>query len=236
VTFTRGLQRTFFITGLFLCLFYAGSLAYRALGSRAAIRSLERSRQVEATPKEQSEIAVAKPPAVDQTLWSPKRVSAYLESLAAQFPPPLAILRIPKIGLEVPVFEGTDELVLNRGVGRIVGTAQPGQPSNMGIAGHRDGFFRGLKDISVGETLTLTTANETVLYNVDRITIVTPQDVSVLEPTPTPSLTLVTCYPFYFIGHAPQRYIVHCTRKERASIRASPSEVANQPVDPKPGG
>jgi LPXTG-site transpeptidase (sortase) family protein len=89
-------------------------------------------------------------------------------------------LNIPKIHLEVPVFEGTDDLTLDRGVGRIVGTAHPGQPGNIGIAGHRDGFFRGLKDIAPGEEIELRVHDAVATYVVDQITVVTPQDVSVL--------------------------------------------------------
>ena len=113
--------------------------------------------------------------------------------------------------LEVPVFDGTDDLTLNRGAGRIIGTARLGEPGNTGIAGHRDGFFRGLKDIAAGDKLDLVTLGRTERYTVTAIQITTPEDVSVLGPTDTPSLTLVTCYPFYFVGSAPQRFIVRAT-------------------------
>jgi sortase A len=121
------------------------------------------------------------------------------------------LLRIPKIGLEVPVLEGTDDLSLNRAVGHIVGTPRPGESGNVGIAGHRDGFFRGLKDVAPGDTIEIVTSDNVNKYVIDEITIVDPSNVSVLAPRPQPSLTLVTCYPFYFIGSAPQRYIVHAS-------------------------
>jgi len=105
-------------------------------------------------------------------------------------------------------FGGTDELTLNHGVGRIAGTAHPRDSGNIGIAGHRDGFFRGLKDVAVGDIIDLKTLTGTNTYAVDRIQIVSPRQVEVLGPTSVPSITLVTCYPFYFIGSAPQRYIV----------------------------
>ena len=145
---------------------------------------------------------------VNTSLWSVARVKAYKESLAAQFAPPLAILRIPKVGIEVPVLDGTDDLILNRGVGRIQGTALPGQPGNMGIAGHRDGFFRGLKDVVEGDKIEIELPDRTDTYVVRNTMIVLPQDTSVLDPTSESSLTLVTCYPFYFVGDAPKRYIV----------------------------
>ncbi len=148
---------------------------------------------------------------IDFNLWSMKRVTAFEESLTRHFDPPLAVLEIPKIGLEVPVFDGTDDLTLNRGVGRIIGTSRPGQGGNVGIAGHRDGFFRGLKDIGVGDKIDLQTPNRKENYRVDEIVIVKPNDVAVLENRNVPGLTLVTCYPFYYIGHAPQRYIVRAS-------------------------
>lgn len=148
---------------------------------------------------------------VDFTLWSEKRVRAYKASQSAKVDRPLGVLSIPKLRLEVPVFAGTDERTLDVGAGWIEGTAKPGQSGNIGIAGHRDGFFRGLKDIVVGDRLDLTIPDRTARYIVDEVHIVNPSDVSVLQPRVKPSLTLVTCYPFYFIGSAPQRYIVHAS-------------------------
>jgi sortase A len=124
------------------------------------------------------------------------------------------VLRIPRLHLEVPVLEGTDEFTLNRGLGRIPGTSRPGEGGNIGIAGHRDGFFRSLKDINTGDLIELTTAFGTEVYTVDRVRITRPADVSVLKPKMKPSLTLVTCYPFYFVGPAPKRYIVEASLKE----------------------
>jgi sortase A len=124
---------------------------------------------------------------------------------------PLAVLTIPGIGLTVPVLDGTDELTLNHAAGRIRGTAPPGEQGNIGIAGHRDGTFRGLRKVSKGEVIELKTAKGESTYVVDRIRIVSPDEVSVLQPDPTPSLTLVTCYPFYYIGSAPNRFIVKAT-------------------------
>jgi len=145
---------------------------------------------------------------VDVRLWSSKRIAAYKDSLTKQSELPHAILRISKINLEVPVFSDTDEATLNRGVGRIHGTAQFGQAGNLGIAGHRDGFFRGLKDIAAGDVVDLELLQRKNQYVVEQIRIVTPDDTSVLAATRAPTLTLVTCFPFYYVGSAPQRYIV----------------------------
>ena len=145
------------------------------------------------------------------SLWSEKRVAAYKQTLLMKFDVPLAVLRLPKLKLQVPVFDGTDDLILNRGAGRIQGTAMPGSSGNVGIAAHRDGFFRSLKDVELGDTLELTTLMGTSIYAIDDIEIVLPENITVLQPRSRPSVTLVTCYPFYFIGHAPQRYIVHAS-------------------------
>jgi sortase A len=144
----------------------------------------------------------------DQTLWSPERVAAWRNIVHTPGTAPLAVLRISRLRIEAPVLEGTDEIALNRGLGHIEETAAPGADGNSGIAGHRDGFFRGLKDIVVGDVIELETLHGTEVYRIERTWIVNPEDVSVLDPTPTRSLTLVTCYPFYFVGSAPQRFIV----------------------------
>ena len=167
---------------------------------------------------------------IDFSLWSVKRVGAYTEALGARLGAPLAVLSIPKLRLDVPVFEGTGKFTLNHGAGRILGTARPGEEGNMGIAAHRDGFFRGLKDIKVGDRIELATIRENLVYTVDNISIVKPSDVSVLRARSHPSLTLVTCYPFYFVGDAPQRYIVQASLA--GSTRATASQL--KPEFPKP--
>ena len=158
--------------------------------------------QVEAAPR-------ATP---DQSLWSPVRINAWLKVSNEPAPPPLAVLRIPKIRLEVPVLPDTDDRTLDRAVGHIQDTAPPGTDGNSGIAGHRDGFFRGLKDIVPGDAIELDTLDGKESYRVERTWVVDPEDVSVLDPTSTRALTLVTCYPFYFVGSAPRRFIVRAVR------------------------
>ena len=145
---------------------------------------------------------------VDTTLWSPARVKAYKAALKRDTPPTLAILRIPSLNLEVPVYDGTTDAVLDLAAGRIEDTALPGTPGNVGIAAHRDGFFRVLKDIKQGDALVLDTHASTEQYRVEWIRITTPDDVSVIDPTPGRAVTLVGCYPFYHVGPAPQRFIV----------------------------
>ena len=165
---------------------------------------------------QQQDAALQQAPEPDLTLWAPARIGAWRDALGEPAPPPLAVLRIPKIRLEVPVLPGTDHFTLNRAVGHIDHTATPGANGNTGIAGHRDGFFRGLKDIAPGDAIELETLGMKEVYRVERTWVVDPTDVSVLAPTPTRSITLVTCYPFYFVGSAPQRYIVRAVRADMA--------------------
>ena len=186
--------------------------AYGALtvdGAVGARRELERFAVLQAAALQQPQQAP------DLSLWDSERISAWRRALSEPAPPPLAVLRVPKIRLEVAVLPGTDDSTLDRAVGHIDGTALPGTDGNSGIAGHRDGFFRGLKDIAPGDTIELETLREKEMYRVERAWVVSPEDVSVLDATPTRSLTLVTCYPFYHVGPAPQRFIVRAVRVER---------------------
>jgi sortase A len=147
----------------------------------------------------------------DQSTWSAQRQASYRESLAETFEAPPGVLEIPSLKLTVPIFAGTSELDLNRGVGWIEGTAMPGEDGNVGLAGHRDGYFRGLKNLKLGDTIEVQSVGRTLRYRVTELKIVEPTDVSVLDPTDESSVTLVTCYPFYYVGNAPQRYIVRGT-------------------------
>ncbi len=142
----------------------------------------------------------------------------------------MAVLQLDRLRIRAPVFEGADDLVLNRGLGWIRGTAKPGEAGNTGIAGHRDGFFRGLKDVESGDLIDLLTPEKKMAYRVNQTEIVNPEDVHVLRPRGGFSLTLVTCYPFYFIGSAPQRFIVHATlqrQTDQKKLTLSRPEVAH---------
>ncbi len=226
------LGRFLLISGLLMLGIYLGARVYTTLSSRSEARRLESRPPESRQPVAQEHAArfsfVVKEP--DFSLWSPQRIKHYQQSLSAQLGPPVALLRIPKIRLEVPVLEGTDDLTMDRAVGFIAGTARPGEDGNIGISGHRDGFFRGLKDIREGDGIELVTATGTDTYTIDRIVLVKPADVSVLAPRPRPSITLVTCYPFYIVGSAPKRYIV------QASMNASNPENIRAAEEIKPGG
>lgn len=146
--------------------------------------------------------------APDQSLWSEKRVRDFQASLALVAGEPQAVLRIKDLGLEVPVYASASDLHLNRGAGFIAGMGQPDSGGNVGIAGHRDGFFRVLKDVAPGQRIEIQTRKQLHRYRVVSIEIVESSDLRLLADTIDPAVTLVTCYPFYFVGNAPQRFIV----------------------------
>ena len=120
----------------------------------------------------------------------------------------LARLDAPSVHLSATVLEGSDDRTLSRAAGHLEETPRPGERGNVAIAGHRDTIFRPLRDLHAGDRLTLTTADRVYWYRVASTNIVEPDDVRVLEARNRPTLTLVTCYPFTFIGQAPQRYVV----------------------------
>ena len=158
-----------------------------------------------------SESVLTAVPEPDTSLWNAKRITDYEEALLVDTEPPLGIITIDKLSIKVPIYNGTDELILNRGAGRIKGMAKMDGDGNLGISAHRDGFFRALKDIELGDDIRIQTTRGIQEYAVTAIDIVPKSDVSVLKPTNEKVLTLVTCYPFYFVGNAPKRYIVTAT-------------------------
>jgi sortase A len=204
-------ERALFGGGIALVALFAAGSFHSAWSSSSAIAAFEQAESETDNPGQVDWQATA---GVDQSLWTEDRKQAYFESLDADLSLPQALLEIPSINVKVPVFDGIDELTLNRGVGRIPGTALPGSPGNSGLAGHRDGFFRGLKDISVGDQLTIRTLGQRHEYEVVDTWIVSPEELDVLQNTEQDSVTLVTCYPFYFVGSAPQRFIVRAQRVE----------------------
>lgn len=212
------LERLWLLFGMLLLSVYVANRVYGVIYSHASIQSFWAH---QASPQVVEAQSIWHSGIPDFRLWSQKRIQAYQTSLAASVSPPLGVLEISAIQLQVPVLEGTDELTLDRAVGHIPGTAPLGEPGNIGIAGHRDGFFRGLKDVHVGETIDVYTQRGRSRYAVDEIQTVSPDDVSVLAPRAKPSLTLVTCYPFYFVGSAPFRYIVHATAADTNQLKSS---------------
>jgi sortase A len=197
----RFLVRPFFLNivetslltvGGVLCGWYAVAVTAGEIGRRIDL----------ATFSEQSRVMP------DVSLWSEGRTRDYLASLSMEISKPVAVLSVPAVHLEVPVYPTPSELHLNRGVGLIDGMALPDRGGNVGIAGHRDGYFRALKDVHKGDLIELRTHKRVHRYRVVGIRIVDAHDGEVLRDTEDPTVTLVTCYPFYFLGHAPRRYIV----------------------------
>jgi sortase A len=125
---------------------------------------------------------------------------------------PLGKIEITRIGLTAMIMEGTDARTLRRAVGHVRGTPLPGQQGNVAIAGHRDTFFRPLRNVRNDDEITLTTLSGSYRYLVDSTQVVPPEDTKVLDNSDDTTLTLVTCYPFYFVGPAPKRFIVRAHR------------------------
>ncbi|MCV9886461.1 class D sortase [Metabacillus halosaccharovorans] len=120
----------------------------------------------------------------------------------------IGILSIPKLEKTLPIYEGVGEDILKKGIGHIPSTPLPGQQSNAVLSGHRDTFFRGLDRLKIGDSLIVTSNNKTYIFKIKKIRIVDKNDQTVIVPKPRSSLTLTTCYPFTYIGPAPQRYII----------------------------
>jgi LPXTG-site transpeptidase (sortase) family protein len=160
-------------------------------------RYLERFDSLSASPRKDGSAEV-----------SPSAPSTRVASARSQDPALLARLRIPRLDLEAPVLDGADERALRRGAGWIHGTARPGEAGNVAIAAHRDTFFRSLRDIRSGDRIELDLPDSSRTYVVQSVYVVEPDFKGAFEPTDEPTLTLVTCFPFYFVGPAPRRYIV----------------------------
>jgi len=134
----------------------------------------------------------------------------------------LGRLRISRLGVEVAVLEGVEDRVLRRGAGWIPGTARPGEQGNIGIAAHRDTFFRPLREIRGGDRIELETLDAKQVYLVRSVSVVQPEFTAVLQETNEPTVTLVTCFPFDYVGPAPRRYIVQAVSDGAAPPAASP--------------
>jgi LPXTG-site transpeptidase (sortase) family protein len=152
--------------------------------------------------------------------FSAARRSAAARSARAATVPALARLSVPRLDMSVMVAEGLDSRTLRRAAGHIPGTAPLGSAGNVGLAGHRDSFFRPLRHVRVGDELVLTTPQAVSRYVVEWTEVVTPQSTEVLRPTPYPALTLVTCYPFTYVGTAPDRLVVRARLVESRAPQA----------------
>ena len=143
-------------------------------------------------------------------------------------------LEIPRLKMRSVVREGAGQDTLDVALGHIPGTAMPGQPGNTGIAGHRDTLFRGLRKIEKDDVIEFQSPQATYDYKVENTRIVKPSDVAVLKPTGTSELTLVTCYPFYYVGSAPDRFIVKARLVNPPAAAEAPKAEAPKAEAPKP--
>lgn len=215
----RWAERILLLIGL-VCL---GSYAYALLDSRLyeywENRRLEETLAGRAGQQPSPKVPAAQETQESRALADFHERGAEREERARDIPAPgdgdlIGRIEIPEIGVSAIVQEGVASSTLRRGAGRIPGTALPWEPGNVGIAAHRDSFFRGLKDIGKNDTIVLTTLNGTYRYRVDSMQVVQPKDTGVLHDSGGDTLTLVTCYPFYYVGSAPKRFIVRAHRIE----------------------
>ncbi len=166
---------------------------------------------------------------LDRLIAAGTPASAVSRAVAVGLGDPIGRVEIPRIGVGTVIVEGDGDLTLAYAAGHIPGTALPGGAGNAALAGHRDGVFRGLARIRRGDLISITTLSGKYRYAVDSLRVVKPEDVSVLRPTRRPTLTLVTCYPFRYIGPAPERFIV------KAQLVGSTSAASRAAWAPRPG-
>ncbi|HWM92746.1 MAG TPA: class D sortase [Thermoanaerobaculia bacterium] len=218
------LERALFLAGI-LCLgIFAWSWIDTRLFERQQNERLEQALSAPATsPRTPRPVnrSPQRPAAETDSFASFEEGAEAVQEKSRKEPPPLAAdegdlvgrIEVPRLGVSAIVLEGVGKRTLRRGAGHIPATARPEEgEGNVGIAAHRDSFFRGLKDIRKKDKIELTTLDGTFQYEVEWTRIVQPEDVSVLEPTDEPVLTLVTCYPFYYVGSAPKRFIVRARK------------------------
>ncbi len=202
--FLRWSRSLFFITGS-LALGYVGfTLVEAKLYQASAKQALEFQIRVEKTS------AVIQPGVILPRVIQPRIIQP---RPAAKQGDVLGRIDIPRLGMSIAVLQGTNSRNLRLGAGHIEGTPLPGESGNSALAGHRDTFFRGLKNVRTNDEIRFQTATGLFRYAVDWVKIVEPDDITVLEPSSAESaLTLVTCYPFYFLGPAPRRFVVRAHR------------------------
>lgn len=209
------IYRCLLICGVILVSFYAIARISGSVSSHAALQAFDDHSHAAEADSRETHIRVPGKDEIDFSLWSQQRIKAFIDSTQPQSGSAIAVLKLERLRMRVPVFEGTDDVVLNEGAGWIEGTAKPGQKGNVAIAAHRDGFFRVLKDVQLGDVIELQLPDRTMFYRVRKTEIVQPDDNHVLLSQQQPTLTLVTCYPFYYVGSAPERFIVEASLIEK---------------------
>jgi sortase A len=215
----KSLEVALWACGTALMVFFAGAQGWGEWARQRAVDTFIEAHQPAQPQRPAGELPASDRPTTRDRPASDDAPVAVPAGPAAPVGPPLppplpargaviALLRIPAIGLEVPVSYGTGVLALGRGAGLVEGTALPGEPGNVAIAAHRDSYFRGLARLALGDLIEVDSPQGRLAYHVTGLSVVEPADVYVLADTGEPVLTLVTCYPFHFVGNAPQRFIV----------------------------
>jgi sortase A len=207
------LQRLLVVMGV-ACLAWCALVAARAWRYQTAARQQTLARRAA------RETPVATPPADSNA-----DAQAVRPAPPADIPigEPIGTIEVPRLHLSAVVANGDDDGTLRVAIGHLPDTPLPWEEGNSALAGHRDTFFRALRGIRVNDDMRITTQYGDFTYQVKRIVIVTPDDLSVLAPTPEATLTLVTCYPFSYVGHAPKRFIVQATRVDGVIANAKPA-------------
>jgi len=203
-----------YLAGVLLTVFFVVQLAQGEVQRQDGIAEFEQTAQAttaQAGTAEDTQPDFENTGEPDTSLWAPGRLADYKASLQAQLPSVLGVLEVPSVGLKVPVYSTNSELVMDRGAGIIDGMSYPHEPGNIGISGHRDGYFRVLKDVQVGDAIVLQSLEGEKRFRIDATQVVAIADTTLLRDTDDQTVTLVTCYPFYFVGHAPKRFIVTAT-------------------------
>jgi sortase A len=213
-------ERVFLIAGTAMLIGWALLVADASIAQRVARRSLET-------------VTIAAPPPlprVPESMGVPPASTVRRGSA-------LAALSIPRVDLSAVVLHGTDARTLRRGPGHLENTALPGDAGNLVIAGHRDSFFRPLRNIQIGDDIFLDAPGRRFHYRVTSLRVVPPHDVSVLAPTREPTLTLITCYPFWVLGNAPDRFVVRAAAvAESAPLAPVQESRGASRVDPPAAG
>jgi sortase A len=190
----RLLEATLCIAGCSMLVYFVFWVAEAVITQTRLARTFEQSRSVESR---------SVPPVPTFRSAAPKRANADFAR------PGISRLEIPRIGLTAMVLDGASSQTMRVGLGHITGTSSPGENGNVAIAGHRDTFFRPLRRIQEGDEILLETPAKALTYRVSSIEIVEPSDVAILRSHGKDELTLVTCYPFSYLGPAPKRFVVH---------------------------
>jgi sortase A len=173
--------------------------------------------------------------------WYQRATTSQFETLRTEVPAPhnaeeapvslgdvIGEIDVPRLGLKATVVQGDSESLLRRAVGHLPDTALPGYAGNVALAGHRDGLFRPLRDVRPGDAILLRTRERQIEYEVEWTAVVPPSDTQVIEPTRERVLTLVTCFPFYYVGAAPKRFIVRAREVPKGAYTELPAEAAPQ--------